>query len=222
MNKTDQNISPASTAHWTRNPGWWALIVSTCAFIFSGFALYLSYSDPSRQSAEAILEQSPNVLIDWSFKSIDIGGGTILPPYLSIRNVGPVAASQLRVFIFDWQIFLDSEAKSMGRNSNCEWVFSSLEPLNDTIIWISRSCTNPIKWPSAINVLEIRYEYRREIDLKGYMKREFAILAQDSVWHSIYSLPDDSLKQPILILLRNLPVGEPWMPDDAESVEIDD
>lgn len=222
MNKIVQNISPASTTRWTRNPGWWALIVSTCAFIFSGFALYLSYSDPSRQSAEAILEQSPDVIIDWQLNDIEIGEDKVILPYLWIRNIGSIAASQVRIWIFKWKLFSDIPSRIYSSQSQCEWVFPILEPFKDTLVMIPSMCLTPLPKPKSRNIVEIRFEYRRDVDLKRYAKRSFAILSNSNVWQSVYSLPNDSMKQTLQKILDELPVEEPWNWDHADPVEIDD
>ena len=221
MDTIDGNQYPASTSPWTRNPGWWAIIVSAGAFLFSGIALYLSYSDPSRLVAEAILEQSPNVILNWRFNTVEIGGGTTIPPHLSIQNVGPIAASQLRIWIFEWRVYLNSEAKIRSINSDCVWVFSRLDPFKDTIVGVSKMCLWPLSIPPAISVFEIRMHYRREVDLKPYLKRAFAIKSNDGIWKNAYSIPDDSLKQPLLNIINKLPVEEPMNWDDAVPVEVD-
>lgn len=223
MSNTENDIFTARTAHWTKNPGWWALIVSVAAIVFSGFALYLSYSDPSRLSAESILEQAPDVIINWQLKSINIGGNKIIPPNFTIRNIGPIAASQLRVWILKWDIFPGSTPKIQSSQTDCNWVFPSIIPFKDTTVVIPSACITHFSLPQSRKVVEIRFQYQRDVDLKQYLKRLYAIQALDGSWKSIGNLKNDSLEQPLLLAIRNLPIFEAmYYRDEATSVELDE
>lgn len=161
----------------------WAEIIAIIAFVVSGWAIW--QSNLARNDARILnkLDFRPTIALRAQLKKIN----NKIPAHINIQNKGPVDAVQVQIQ-FHFLRYLPNKKKIGGTmtGTDFKWAIDRFPPLKQKNIKISESSLNTllptIDSEKHYRILEIRLNYRREVDLKEYSESAFYFVSQEGKW----------------------------------------
>lgn len=127
------------------------------------------------------LDLRPIIRLDTLFKSI---GKT--PPHLSLTNIGPIEAQQIKIKMLSHRYFLKkNEILISGSNSMNDIFIEKIEPQKIKSYkfregWINTNAR--LQNPPQHNIMEIQITYRRPQDLEEYSESAYYFVNPEGFW----------------------------------------
>jgi hypothetical protein len=161
-------------------------IIATVALILSGVAIWQSIL--ARNDARILnkLDFRPTLSLRAQLQNIN----DKIPAHINLKNKGPVDAIQVEVQFHYHRYFPDKKkAGASATGSDQQWTIDRLPSLKQVNIRINEPLLDSLLPAMSdiekyYRILEIRLNYRREVDLKEYSESAFYFVSQEGKWVS--------------------------------------
>jgi len=161
-------------------------IIALVALAFSGVAIWQSHLTRNDTKILNKLNFRPTLALQAKLKKTN----NTIPAHLNLINKGPIDAVQVQVqFYFHKYSEEQQKVVISGWDSGQQWTLDRLPSLKQVNIGVNELSLKGMlpalsDHEKYCRILEIRLNYRREVDLKKYSERAFYFVNPDGEWVS--------------------------------------
>lgn len=185
-------------------------------YILSIIALYISIQGQRQARLVERLDLKPILELNTEFRYIKNS-----PPYVTIKNVGPVEALQMVIQLTSLRYSdLSKSIKMALTDSRWRWEIPELTPLKTCYIKLPNSLlydgSIKIEKPLKYNVFKLSIKYRRNPDRKQFEECAFYFVNPEGEWtgENSTSINNDEYKEIKEAVFKKMSLDVPFLGND--------